>query len=87
MRWGGCTCTTLIDWYSAGAVDPCIDLGKLRMQMATDGLKASDHALDGWQSQNRISGSGSSLAGKSSSMTRTLAHKPGRVQEVHPQPL
>lgn len=50
MRWEGDICTAMIDWRSAGAGDPGIDLGQLRMQMAYQyGLGAADHVLEGWQ--------------------------------------
>lgn len=50
MRWEGDTCTALIDWFCAGAGDPGVDLGELRMQMGYQyGLEAADHVLDGWQ--------------------------------------
>ncbi|WP_152363730.1 phosphotransferase family protein [Microlunatus speluncae] len=50
MRWEGDSCTALIDWRYAGAGDPGVDLGELRMQMAHQyGLEAADHVLDGWQ--------------------------------------
>lgn len=50
MRWDGDTCFALIDWRCAGAGDPGVDLGELRMQMAHQyGLAAADHVLDGWQ--------------------------------------
>lgn len=50
MRWEGDTCTALIDWRCAGAGDPGVDLGELRMQMAHQyDLEAADHVLDGWQ--------------------------------------
>lgn len=54
MRWEADTCTALIDWYCAGAGDPGVDLGELRMQMGYQyGLQAADHVLDGWQQQAR----------------------------------
>jgi aminoglycoside phosphotransferase (APT) family kinase protein len=34
MLWSGNTCLALIDWKTAGAGDPGVDLGELRMQMA-----------------------------------------------------
>lgn len=50
MRWEGDTCTALIDRFCAGAGDPGVDLGELRMQMGYQyGLDAADHVLDGWQ--------------------------------------
>jgi aminoglycoside phosphotransferase (APT) family kinase protein len=50
MRWEGDTCTALIDWFCAGAGDPGVDLGELRMQMGYQyGLHAAGHVLDGWQ--------------------------------------
>ena len=50
MRWSGDTCLALIDWKTAGAGDPGVDLGELRMQMAHQyGPSAPAHVLDGWQ--------------------------------------
>jgi Ser/Thr protein kinase RdoA (MazF antagonist) len=52
MRWDGETCIALIDWKTAGAGDPGVDLGELRMQMAIQyGLDAPAHVLDGWERQ------------------------------------
>ncbi|MGN9907767.1 phosphotransferase family protein [Phytohabitans sp. LJ34] len=52
MRWDGETCLALIDWKIAGAGDPGVDLGELRMQMAIQyGLDAPAHVLDGWERQ------------------------------------
>lgn len=52
MRWEGNSCIALIDWYCAGAGDPGVDLGELRMQMGYQyGLRAADHVLDGWQQE------------------------------------
>jgi aminoglycoside phosphotransferase (APT) family kinase protein len=52
MRWDGETCLALIDWKTAGAGDPGVDLGELRMQMAIQyGLDAPAHVLDGWERQ------------------------------------
>ncbi len=53
MLWEGDICLALIDWKSAGAGDPGVDLGELRMQMALQyGLDAPAHVLDGWQRQS-----------------------------------
>jgi aminoglycoside phosphotransferase (APT) family kinase protein len=53
MRWVGDTCTALIDWKTAGAGNPGVDLGELRMQMALQyGSSAADHVLEGWQRQS-----------------------------------
>lgn len=50
MRWDGDTCIALIDWKDAGAGDPGVDLGQLRMQMSIQyGLDAAGYVLDGWQ--------------------------------------
>jgi aminoglycoside phosphotransferase (APT) family kinase protein len=50
MMWSGDTCLALIDWKTAGAGDPGVDLGELRMQMALQyGPSAPAHVLDGWQ--------------------------------------
>ena len=50
MRWSGDTCLGLIDWRNAGAGEPGVDLGELRMQMAHQyGLDAAVHVLDGWE--------------------------------------
>lgn len=52
MRWDAQTCLALIDWKTAGAGDPGVDLGQLRMQMAIQyGLHGPAHVLDGWQQQ------------------------------------
>jgi aminoglycoside phosphotransferase (APT) family kinase protein len=45
-------CVALIDWKTAGAGDPGVDLGSLRMQMAVQyGQDAPAHVLEGWQRQ------------------------------------
>ena len=50
MMWSGDICVALIDWKTAGAGDPGVDLGELRMQMALQyGSAAPAHVLDGWQ--------------------------------------
>jgi aminoglycoside phosphotransferase (APT) family kinase protein len=50
MRWDGDTFIALIDWKDAGAGDPGVDLGQLRMQMSIQyGRAAAAYALDGWQ--------------------------------------
>jgi aminoglycoside phosphotransferase (APT) family kinase protein len=49
-RWDGDRCFALIDWKDAGAGDPGVDLGQLRMQMAiTYGSDTPDHVLEAWQ--------------------------------------
>lgn len=54
MVWNGDNDVTLIDWKDAGVGDPGVDLGHLRMQLATQyGLDAATHVLEGWQ---RVSG-------------------------------
>jgi aminoglycoside phosphotransferase (APT) family kinase protein len=53
MIWDGDTCLALIDWKAAGAGDPGVDLGALRLQMALQyGPDAPGHVLDGWQHQS-----------------------------------
>lgn len=53
MRWDGDRCTALIDWKDAGAGDPGVDVGQLRMQMAVQyGLRAEEHVLAGWQRES-----------------------------------
>jgi aminoglycoside phosphotransferase (APT) family kinase protein len=50
MRWNGDTCLGLIDWRCAGAGDPGVDIGELRMQMAHQyGLDTAFHVLEGWE--------------------------------------
>lgn len=50
MLWDGDTCVALIDWKTAGAGHPGVDLGNLRMKMATEyGPAAPAHVLDGWE--------------------------------------
>lgn len=50
MLWDGDTCVALIDWKTAGAGHPGVDLGNLRMKMAVQyGPEAPAHVLDGWQ--------------------------------------
>lgn len=50
MLWEGDTCRALIDWKTAGAGDPGVDLGQLRMQMALQyGPDAPALVLEGWQ--------------------------------------
>lgn len=52
MLWDGDICLALIDWKTAGAGDPGVDLGELRKQMALQyGPDAPAHVLDGWQHQ------------------------------------
>ena len=52
MLWEGDRCVALIDWNTAGAGDPGVDLGSLRMQMALQyGRDAPAHVLEGWQRQ------------------------------------
>jgi aminoglycoside phosphotransferase (APT) family kinase protein len=53
MMWSGDTCLGLIDWKTAGAGDPGVDLGSLRMQMALQyGSDAPAPVLDGWQRES-----------------------------------
>jgi aminoglycoside phosphotransferase len=53
MLWDGDQCVALIDWKNAGAGDPGVDLGNLRMKMAIQyGPEAPDHVLDGWQRES-----------------------------------
>jgi aminoglycoside phosphotransferase (APT) family kinase protein len=52
MLWDADICLALIDWKSAGAGDPGVDLGELRKQMALQyGPDAPAHVLNGWQRQ------------------------------------
>jgi Ser/Thr protein kinase RdoA (MazF antagonist) len=52
MLFEGDRCVALIDWKTAGAGDPGVDLGSLRMQMAVQyGQDAPAHVLEGWQRQ------------------------------------
>lgn len=52
MLWDGDVCLALIDWKTAGAGDPGVDLGELRKQMALQyGPDAPAHVLNGWQRQ------------------------------------
>jgi aminoglycoside phosphotransferase (APT) family kinase protein len=53
MLWDGDICLALIDWKTAGAGDPGVDLGELRIQMSLQyGLDASAHVLEGWQRES-----------------------------------
>jgi Ser/Thr protein kinase RdoA (MazF antagonist) len=53
MMWSGDTCVALIDWKLAGAGNPMVDLGELRMQIALQyGPAAPAHVLDGWQRES-----------------------------------
>ena len=53
MVWSANTCLALIDWKTAGAGDPGVDLGELRMQMAIQyGPEAPARVLDGWQRES-----------------------------------
>ena len=50
MLWEGDRCVALIDWKTAGAGDPGVDLCSLRMQMALQyGPDAPAHVLAGWE--------------------------------------
>ena len=52
MLFEGDRCVALIDWKTAGAGDPGVDLGSLRMQMAVQyGQDAPADVLEGWQRQ------------------------------------
>ena len=53
MLWENDTCRALIDWKTAGAGDPGVDLGELRMQMAHQyGLWAAIHVQEGWEDES-----------------------------------
>lgn len=53
MRWEGDICIALIDWKTAGAGDPGVDLGELRLQMTLQyGSDAPAHVLEGWQRES-----------------------------------
>jgi hypothetical protein len=53
MIWDGETCLALVDWKAAGAGDPGVDMGALRLQMALQyGPDAPGHVLDGWQRES-----------------------------------
>jgi aminoglycoside phosphotransferase (APT) family kinase protein len=53
MMWSGDSSVTLIDWKDAGVGDPGVDLGHLRMKMATQyGPAAPAHVLDGWERES-----------------------------------
>ena len=53
MMWSGDTSVILIDWKNAGAGDPGVDLGNLRVKMAIQyGPDAPAHVLDGWQRES-----------------------------------
>jgi aminoglycoside phosphotransferase (APT) family kinase protein len=53
MLWSGESCVALIDWKAAGAGDPGVDLGNLRIKMAIQyGPDAPAHVLDGWQRES-----------------------------------
>jgi aminoglycoside phosphotransferase (APT) family kinase protein len=50
MTWIGDTSYTLIDWKTAGAGDPGVDLGELRKQIAiTYGPDSIDDIVAGWE--------------------------------------
>jgi len=50
MLWEADTCRALIDWKTAGAGHPGVDLGELRMQMALQyGKAAPEQVLHGWE--------------------------------------
>jgi aminoglycoside phosphotransferase (APT) family kinase protein len=50
MTWIGDTSCTLIDWKTAGAGHPGVDIGELRKQIAiTYGLNAIVGIVDGWE--------------------------------------
>ena len=52
MLWEGDRCAALIDWNTAGAGNPGVDLGSLRMQMALQyGHVPLSHVLEGWERQ------------------------------------
>jgi aminoglycoside phosphotransferase (APT) family kinase protein len=53
MLWDGDNCLALIDWKTAGAGSPGVDLGELRLQMALQyGPEAPQHVLAGWEYQS-----------------------------------
>lgn len=50
MLWSSDTSVVLIDWKVAGAGNPGVDLGQVRLKMAVQyGPEAPAHVLDGWQ--------------------------------------
>lgn len=54
-RWDGDACLALIDWKDAGAGNPGVDLGNLRLQMAlTYGPDTPEQVLDGWQRESGL---------------------------------
>jgi aminoglycoside phosphotransferase (APT) family kinase protein len=54
-RWGSDAVPTLIDWKDAGAGDPGVDLGELRLQMVLCyGPDTIDHVLEGWREESRL---------------------------------
>lgn len=49
LMFDGETCLGLIDWKSAGAGHPGVDLGSLRLNMAVQyGQASANHVLEGW---------------------------------------
>ena len=53
MLWSIDTSVVLIDWKAAGAGDPGVDLGQLRLKMAVQyGPDAPAQVLDGWQRES-----------------------------------
>lgn len=54
LMFDGDSCLGLIDWKSAGAGHPGVDLGSLRLAMAVQyGPAAAQHVLDGWEEVSR----------------------------------
>lgn len=50
MMWSGSACSALIDWKTAGAGHPGVDLGELRKQVAmANGRDAPRYVLEGWE--------------------------------------
>lgn len=50
MMWRGPACSALIDWKTAGAGHPGVDLGELRKQVAmANGPDAPQYVLEGWE--------------------------------------
>jgi aminoglycoside phosphotransferase (APT) family kinase protein len=53
LLWTGDTCTALIDWKTAGAGHPGVDLGGLRLQLALHyGPDAAELVLRGWRRES-----------------------------------
>jgi aminoglycoside phosphotransferase (APT) family kinase protein len=53
LMFDGDTCVALVDWKSAGAGHPGVDLSSLRANVAVQhNLPAADYVLNGWQSES-----------------------------------